>query len=360
MAAHLAKVNVPLYLRDKRARKQARYRRRAWKAKAEASEHDADLDRLFGKSSKIVALLASGPPSEEVLRRRSFRFQMPGTFSVLDRPDAALATISDLASQLRAQRLGSIYLDFTKVVLQDLGANGLLDVLVDEQQTQARRANRTLRWRGTFPKSAADRRFMRAMGVIKRLQITHEYLQESEAASIVLFNERCKHYTRTEKPTQTDRKSRVTQRFADHINDCLKRVGRRLTPAARSRLCQYIGEIIDNAEQHGRMGDWSIQGYLDTGVITPMCEIVIFNFGRTIAQGFEELPADSYPRQQVQRYIDLHAQRKFFQREWRREDLFTLIALQGGVSTKNESAQDTRGNGTVDLITFFQRIEPPR
>lgn len=356
MATHLAKIDVSLYLRDKRARKLSRRKRREWKTLSERLEHDADLHSRFGPRSKIVAMVASGAPSQEVQRNRRVRFHLPSTFSIIDRPELALASISDFASDLRAERLGNIYLDFTKVAVQDLGANGLLDVLVDELSTQARRTGRHIRWRGTYPAIPSDRRFMQAMGVIKRLQIVHEYLPADQAAALELFDARCKHYTRSLTATQADMKSRVTQRFADHINRCLSRVGRQLTQESRSLMCQYVSEIIDNAEEHGVMGDWSIQGYLDTSMQAPMCEIVIFNFGRTIAETFESLQPTSYTRQQVQRYIDLHQKGGLFERDWRRDDLYTLVALQGGVSTKNHSAADTRGNGTVDLISFFQRM----
>ena len=105
------------------------------------------------------------------------------------------------------------------------------------------------------------------------------------------------------------------------------------------------------------MLDWAIQGYLDTQLPAPMCEIVIFNFGRSIAESLEQLPPQSYTRIQTERYLDLHKTGNFFRRGWRREDLFTLIALQGNVSSKNYSETDTRGNGTVDLIEFFQGMQ---
>ena len=54
------------------------------------------------------------------------------------------------------------------------------------------------------------------------------------------------------------------------------------------------------------MFDWAIQGYLDTLLDVPMCEVVIFNFGRTIAQTFEDLPPEAYTSRQIQKYIDLH------------------------------------------------------
>ena len=34
----------------------------------------------------------------------------------------------------------------------------------------------------------------------------------------------------------------------------------------------------------------------------------------------------------------------------------TVIALQGHVSSKNKSDKDTRGNGSIDLIEFFQMV----
>lgn len=87
-----------------------------------------------------------------------------------------------------------------------------------------------------------------------------------------------------------------------------------------------------------------------------MCEIAIFNFGNTIAETFQRLPRDSFTYKQVKAYLDTHSQRRLFSTGWRHEDLFTLIALQGNVSSKNNNPQDTRGNGTVDLIEFFQRV----
>ena len=238
----------------------------------------------------------------------------------------------------------------------DLGANAILDVLVDELRVQARRTGRRLSWTGSYPTDKSLRRFVQAMGVIKKLEVTHEYPHPEEAARLEVFDWRCRHYIRAVRPNESYLKSRVTQKFADHSNKCLKRVGKTLTAPARHRLCQYIGEVIDNAEEHAGMLDWSIQGYLDTHLEIPLCEIVIFSFGKTIAQTFNELPSGHYTRQQVQHYLDLHQNGGLFTAGWRPEDLYTLVALQGHVSTKNNSAVDTRGNGTVDLIEFFQKV----
>ena len=129
-----------------------------------------------------------------------------------------------------------------------------------------------------------------------------------------------------------------------------------MTPRGRSALLFYTGELIDNIEQHGRSVGWYISSYLDPSGSPPICEVAIFNFGLTFADTFEALPQNSFPWAVVAPYIDAHRSRGWFSPAWRTEDLLTLIALQGGVSSKSSGPTDTRGQGTVDLIGFFQNI----
>ncbi len=121
-------------------------------------------------------------------------------------------------------------------------------------------------------------------------------------------------------------------------------------------LGAYLGEILANAEDHAGYLDWTVQGYLDNTLDVPMCEIAIFNFGRSIAESLQSVDEHGYTWKQVSPYLDMHTQRKLFGRTWREEDLLTVIALQGNVSRLNTSEQTTRGQGTVELIDFFQRI----
>ena len=113
---------------------------------------------------------------------------------------------------------------------------------------------------------------------------------------------------------------------------------------------------MGNAEDHPGFADWTIQGYLDNSLDTPICEIAIFNFGKSIAETLKELPSNSYTWLQVDPYVKLHNGRNFFSKTWSQSDLLTLIALQGHVSSKNNDLEDTRGQGMGDLIDFFQRM----
>lgn len=93
---------------------------------------------------------------------------------MIDSPDRTIATLANFARAMRSSRLGSVFIDFGALEQYDLGANGLLDILVDELMIEARSTGRIIRWRGNFPSNPAHVRFVRAMGVIKRLKVEHE------------------------------------------------------------------------------------------------------------------------------------------------------------------------------------------
>ncbi|MGE3349486.1 MAG: hypothetical protein AB7I35_18815 [Ramlibacter sp.] len=356
---HLAKINVPLYIRNKRAVKEERRKRRLWRQQQRSEKEQAAINAEFGTQSKILSMMGAGcqPASTVDMRKGRVRFVAPVVFSMMDDPAGTVAALADFAMKLTMPKIRSVRIDLNKVKTYDLAANALLDILVEEVTVKARQTNRKIHWHGSYPADENQRLLVRSLGVIKFLDVAHESTSQREADLVEAFHERAKHYVRTVRANETDKKSRVTQRFADHINKCLRHIGRELGPLARKKLCDYVGEILDNAEEHAEMFDWTIQGYLDTSKGDLICEIAILNFGRSIADSFNALPADHYTREKhVKPYLDAHAKKGIFSTGWRVDDLLTLIALQGSVSSKNFSPQDTRGNGSVDLINFFQKV----
>jgi hypothetical protein len=171
-----------------------------------------------------------------------------------------------------------------------------------------------------------------------------------------VFEARNKNYFVSSDGSKADYKDKQQARFVDHIQSCLRDHRWELTGLGVQQLGTYIGEILANAEDHADYLDWTVQGYLDNTLTVPMCEIAIFNFGRSIAESMQSAGKDGYTWKQVSPYIEMHAKRKLFGGPWREEDLLTVIALQSHVSRLNTSEQTTRGQGTVEFIEFFQRI----
>jgi hypothetical protein len=213
-----------------------------------------------------------------------------------------------------------------------------------------------LRFTGAFPTDSDADRFIRAIGITHYLDIPDVKLKPSEESRLRRFHQSRRTPDPAAKVRVSSEKARVLAQFADQIDACLATIGRHLTTRGRSSLLFYTGELIDNIEQHGQSADWYISSYLDPNRTPPICEVAIFNFGLTFSDTFQNLPEDSFPRTTVAPYVEAHERGGLFSSDWRAEDLLTLVALQGGISSKAVGASDTRGQGTVDLITFFQDI----
>jgi hypothetical protein len=367
MARHLAKYNLNLFFTRKRENKSLRKRKLSRvrrMAKIRAATYQLTKRHVFGSHSVIAKMLGASAASELHMPQTSLHLQIPRSFSMLLDPEAVLSLVAAFAKTCQSRAISDVFVDFSNIASQDLGAHALLDKLVDEIVAQVSMQKGRIAWKGNFPNDPALRRFIQAMGIIRQLGLTNRYLKSVDANKIHLFERRCRHYVRDMKPINPDDKTaqgNAAQRFVDHVNKCLAREGRQLTPEGRGKLCEYVVEVIDNAENHAGMVDWTIQGYVDMAMAEPACEIVIFNFGKSIAESLDALPVTSYTvEKQIRPYVDLHIQKGWLSQKWRREDLLTLIALQGSVSCKNQSPTGTRGQGTADLIQSFQAINDER
>ena len=211
-----------------------------------------------------------------------------------------------------------------------------------------------MRFGGTYPQEERLRRLLRGIGIIKSLQIKHEYLTPSQERKIELFEDQKTGEIATTAGSLSNEEL-AAKNLVDHINNCLRNVGRTLTRGAIDQLSTYAGEVMDNATEHSG-GYWFIKGYYDHHEKPHYCEIAIFNFGKTIAQTFMEIGEDSYAYRTIIPCLQRHDRKNYFSTHWRKEDLITLMALQGDVSSKNESEDDTRGMGTVEMIEFFDQL----
>lgn len=261
-------------------------------------------------------------------------------------------------SAVKERKIKSIFFDHYDLKTYDLAANSLLDIVASELDNQytIKGTRLKLRCKGALPKDRLVRRFIRAIGIIKHLDIKHEAPSKQESTKLEVFDRRLKHYSPFVANRSVSQRDKVSQRFVDHINNCLANIDRELTEEGVTRLTEYLAEILNNAEEHSGFIDWTLQGYLDSSAPTPFCEIAIFNFGKSMADTLLGLPKTSYTMSQIQPYIDKHQGRRLFGTDWRPEDLLTVMALQPHVSSKNTCDTDTRGQGTVDLIQFFQTV----
>lgn len=332
-----------------------RYLERHFKKKYRHNSKHKKTERAF--TSKILKMLAGSKWDDPRKPKPYVRINVPEIFSIISNPKATIRTLIESAKYTNFPiKLKKIVVNHSKLKQIDLAAESILDLIVMEIESEIKSKHRKFDISGLYPEDSYLKRYIRAIGIIKNLDVKHEQLDHDEEKDLNVFQMRNKRLLKSDSLGQADYKEKMSAEFVDHINSCLKANGRQLTAESRLVLSEYTGEILSNAEEHSGTNEWSIVGYLDNVHADHLCEIAIFNFGKTIASTFNDLNDTSYTKTIIQPYIDLHAKQGWFSSNWNEDDLLTLISLQGDISVKNSSKNGDRGQGTVEMIEFFQKM----
>jgi hypothetical protein len=181
-------------------------------------------------------------------------------------------------------------------------------------------------------------------------------------------------------PEQTSDVEQTATKLVDFFNSCLEMEGFRLRHEKGSNLMDLIAEVVNNAEEHSGEPDsstepsWYAIGYHkrseDPGK-GGECHIVLFNFGLSIFESLKLPDTSDRLKEEISKLADLHRKRGFFEkiieipkrllllqiRPWQEDALWTLYALQEGVSRfRHRPGGEDRGNGTVRMIEFFMKL----
>ena len=314
-------------------------------------------NRRVKYKSKSLNLLNDKLLAKSIKSKPYRDINVPTVFSIIDNPKETLKLIKQVATYSRiGVKVKGLSINHFNTKSIDIAAESVLGLTIKEMDREIKSHNRKLKITGHYPKDPYIKRFIKAVGIIKNLEIKHEYLSKEEEQDLKIFNMRNSQFQQKDNIDQSDYKEKTVTEFVDYINSCLVVNGRELTLDAISLLADYTGEIIGNVEDHTDLNDWSIVGYLDNNHKAHSCEITIFNFGNTMSSTLKNLPIDNYTKKIITPYIDLHSKSGWFSEDWNEDDLLTLIALQGDISSKNTNKDMDRGQGTVEMIEFFQQM----
>lgn len=147
-----------------------------------------------------------------------------------------------------------------------------------------------------------------------------------------------------------------------YVNRCLSRMNKSLTRDALRELGNIIGETIINAEEHSSLRFRYLVGYFEetndpSGSHYGLLNLAIFNFGQSIYEKFKTPlePINEKAKASMQALSSLFIKKGLFRRnDFTEETLWTLYALQGGVtSVPNQK----RGDGTIRFLDSFFRVK---
>lgn len=282
--------------------------------------------------------------------RRERQVTIPPTFSFIDAPDEALASLEEVVywSRRSASRLR---IDQRRCTDLDLCAGSVLVAL----GLEARGSLRT-RLSGYLPIDGVARDIVLATGFPRVLKLRFAPRQHFKVLDPIHGPNLTRRKGKLHVPDFTIASDRLT----DYITACYAAHGVDFS-SEQGRLAKLLTEVLENAEIHG--GDrhgWWVAGYLrhPDGEAYGDCHIAIFNFGRTLSQTLRDIQ-DSSQRSEIEGLVRAHASRGLFERHrerWTEDDLWTLYALQEGVTRFYGVAGTRRGAGTALMISAFQDL----
>jgi hypothetical protein len=153
-----------------------------------------------------------------------------------------------------------------------------------------------------------------------------------------------------------------TVRLTDYIDSCLSDFEMKLSDDTKRYISRLVGEVLTNAEEHaGTDGEWWLAGYFRRmpGAAHGDFHLTIFNLGTTLAGSLQELPLDARMRTEIEKLVAEHGNRGLLGPKWTHESLWTVYALQEGVTRFNVEqgvVHGHRGLGTAELIDMFDLL----
>ncbi len=294
---------------------------------------------------------------------------MPKVFSLIENPYETLNTIIGFRGLLDYGNVRFVETDYSQCEKLDLCASVVLDVLAIRAKKQRSLRNRKITFGGVYSKKPEIDIMLFSSGMLKNVGSASTSNLSPELLERLRFSEL--RQGRATSPELTSETEIAASELAEFFDQCLVAEGHRLQRSWKGNLIQLLTEVLDNAEEHGSGNRlWYTIGYYnkheneDEG---GECHIVVFNFGDSIYKSLNRPDTSEDLKRQISELALEHQRRGYFAIQvqnygvlipiWQEESLWTLYALQEGVSRfRNKPEGIDRGNGTVKMIEFFSEL----
>jgi hypothetical protein len=312
------------------------------------------------------------PQAPGYLQRAGLILAIPKVFSFIENPSETIRTLAALRTAAANPKTLQLTLDYSRCDELDLCASVVQDVLALRGKEQAKRRLYELKFPGVFSKVDDVNLLLVSQGILKQLGHPIAALMRPELKDKMKFADL--RIGKSTPPHLTSEAEVCATELTFFFDECLRTEGYRLADTWKAKLTDLISEVLDNCEQHGRKEDrWQTIGYYsrsDDRAEGGECHIVLFNFGDTIYESLNRDDTSAELKKQIGDLAKFHQERGFFAilgnafgiigQIWQEESLWTLYALQEGVSRfRNTPDGFDRGNGTVKMIEFFMSIASP-
>lgn len=292
------------------------------------------------------------------------RIKIPSNFSLIDEPLESYTFIRKLTISILSLKFKKIEIDYSDSTNIDLGAQIYLDIILKDLLNFFKKCKSNPIKCPNFPKIGGVeiknddiRKMLFSVGspAIHNKEVTN--FKDIIAYKLCIHNKR----SNADKIKNAERKEIDSTELVEYVINSLERLGKELTNEKIEDLSTVIGEILINAEEHStnqyRFSTGYFQEQRKEGEHYGVFNLVILNFGETIYQKFNSPSCENYDI--IKRMKELskkYTNSNIFTPKFKEETLWTLYALQEGVTTVSKNKYK-RGNGSIRFIESFFNIK---
>jgi hypothetical protein len=310
---------------------------------------------------ELLQYLAKLP---EVFNKKSLSYpkngilKVPKVFSLCDNCEESFDFLKMLFAALYKRNIEKVELDYANCTRIDVDAGLCMDIMLSEFITyldKGRRRGYEIWPLSIVPvnRTPAAERFLYTVGSYNQIKGYSRKYVGVRSLNLLKSDNTSKDVWSKSELHQT--------KIVDYIKDCLSTMDRELSTDSEKELYQVLGETMNNAEEHSSLPFRYALGQFEENDSDNSEEhygyfnFTILNFGHTIYDKFkkgENVDASTIKR--MEELSEAYTKRGFFSKaEFEEETLWTLYALQEGVTSTGEK----RGNGSIGYIDNFFKLK---
>jgi hypothetical protein len=284
--------------------------------------------------------------------------EIPIDFSFCNSYDSSLKVIKHFIASLIYSSGGELIVSFEKCINVDQAALFVLQIIKYDIVEQLQRLNNKL----TASKSRVSVKFKESKNdVVNKMLFVNQILPEARVKVEGLMPLRGVGYIKglkNQKHYSENKKGRIVTNVREFLNTCLVDHGYEFNPNGKNEMDGLLSEILGNGEDHSPFDTYyaTANSFIEANSIAPdqivgVINLSIMNFGYSIYEGLEKTKNENYVS-----YNEIDELYQTVSRlkpgGFTRENLFTLYALQEGISRLKYEDQ-SRGTGTMKFINSF-------
>lgn len=289
---------------------------------------------------------------------RDRKILFPKIFSLCDNYSESVQSIRNMVFAIWKNAGQTIELDFSKCTKVDQSALFLLQILRLEILGELIKLEKGLKILSARVKFDIEKSAEQSVnfnlflcGFLSNVEATNDMIPIDTIGYI--------KGTKSQKSYLENRKGVIGTKIVTYFDKCLRNNLYTLTPKGKNELGNMIGEILNNAEDHSPTNTYYVTAnyYIDKGTASNENDAVgvlnlsFMNFGYSIFEGLEQTKLENFETYDFLEGVYEQCGTKKFSKE----NMFTLLALQDGVS-RLKFEDKSRGTGTMTFINCFYEI----